>query len=100
MVQTRERETTKWRAQSRVHLALGIIGLTAAAVLIFPKATRLIDGDLTVLGRGAIANLALVFGSLMFLRNSRQFRTRGSAESREPRAESQESRVPSRIEES
>jgi len=89
MAQTRDRETTNWRAQSRVHLALGIIGLTAAAVLIFPKATRLIDGDLTVFGRGAIANLALVFGSLMFVRNWRVFRAQASAENREPRGESQ-----------
>ena len=74
MPDTLERDTKNWRMQSRVHLALGVIGLVAAAVLIYPKAVRVAGGDMSVLGRGAVANLALVFGSIMFLRNARFFR--------------------------
>lgn len=76
MVQTQERDALSFRRQSWLNLSLGVIGLSYAAVLIYPKAARLIDGDMTVFGVGAVANLALVFGSLMFLRNARIFRAR------------------------
>ena len=73
------RATRSFRAQSWLHGALGVVGLAFAIFLIFPKAERLIAGDPSVLGRGAVANLALVFGSFMFLRNARYFRRRASA---------------------
>jgi hypothetical protein len=68
------RETAVTRRKSRVNLSLGVIGITGAAVLIYPKAALLLAGDLSVLGVGAVANLALLFGSLMFLRNAQMFR--------------------------
>jgi hypothetical protein len=58
---------------------MGIVGLAFAAYKIFPKAQRLFAGNLHVLGVGAAANLALVFGSLMFLRNARYFRRQAAA---------------------
>ena len=61
------------RLQSWLHAALGVAGLTVAVFLIYPKVHRLINGDPHVIGRGALANLALLFGSLMFLRNARYF---------------------------
>ena len=64
------------RFHSWLHAALGIVGLTFAAFLIYPKVQRLINGDSRVLGRGAVANMALLFGSAMFLRNARYFRRR------------------------
>jgi ribosomal-protein-alanine N-acetyltransferase len=48
----------------------GIVGLSLASVLIAPKALALAAGNMEVLGTGAVANLALVFGSLMFLREA------------------------------
>ena len=68
------RATRTLRLHSWLHAVLGIAGLMFAVVLIYPKAHRLINGDPRVLGRGAVANLALLFGSLMFLRNARYFR--------------------------
>jgi len=62
------------RFHTWLHAALGVIGLVFAIYLIYPKAHRLINGDPRVLGRGAVANVALLFGSLMFLRNARHFR--------------------------
>jgi len=56
------------------NLSLGFIGLSVAAVLIYPKAVALVSGGLAVLGTGAVANLALVFGSLMFLREAQRAR--------------------------
>ena len=70
------------RLQSWLHAALGVAGLTFAVFLIYPKAHRLINGDPHVLGRGAVANLALLFGSLMFLRNARYFRRRATSSER------------------
>jgi hypothetical protein len=64
--------------QSRLHASLGIIGLLYAAVLIYPKAVAILAGNTHVLGVGTVANLALAFGSLMFLRNARYFRARAS----------------------
>ena len=90
MVETLDRENSGQLRQARLNLVLGVSGLTCAAVLIYPKAARLVDGDLTALGVGAVANLALVFGSLMFLRNWRLFRAAApSAESRVPSPESE-----------
>jgi hypothetical protein len=90
MLETQERGTTNWRMQSRVQLALGVIGVGYAFVLMYPKAVRLLAGDSSVLGRGAIANVALLLGSLMFLRNWKFFR----AQSRKASAGSDhESRV-------
>lgn len=77
------RAARSFRAQSWLHGALGVVGLAFAIFLIFPKAERLIAGDPSVLGRGAVANLALVVGSLMFLRNARYFRRRVGARSPE-----------------
>ena len=71
----------KLRFHSWLHAALGIVGLLFATFMIYSKAHRLIAGDSGVWGRGAVANLALLFGSLMFLRNARYFRRRaGTAE--------------------
>ena len=61
------------RFHTWLHAALGVIGLIFAVYLIYPKAHRLINGDPRVLGRGVVANVALLFGSLMFLRNARHF---------------------------
>ena len=83
MNQTRERETTNWRMHGRVHLALGVIGLVWAFVLIYPKAVLVARGDMSVLGRGALANLALVFGSLMFLGNAHFFRGKSEQSQRD-----------------
>ena len=42
----------------------------------------LAGGNLRVLGIGAVANLCLVFGSLMFLRNTRYFHGEATAHRR------------------
>ena len=54
---------------------LGVAGLGYAAALLSPKVTALLAGNLGVIGTGFIANLALVFGSLMFLREAFRART-------------------------
>jgi hypothetical protein len=74
-----ERVARKFRLQSWLHAVLGVIGLAFASYMIYPKAQRIIAGEHGVLGRGAVANVALVLGSLMFLRNARYFRRRASA---------------------
>lgn len=56
------------RRRMFVNLALGSVALGAAAILITPKVIALLDGSLQVVGVGALANLALLFGGLMFLR--------------------------------
>lgn len=55
-----------------VHVALGVVGLSCASLLIAPKVALLVGGSLSVIGVGFVANLALVFGSLMFLRTAQQ----------------------------
>ena len=67
------------RVHTWLHAALGVIGLVFALYLIYPKALGLINGDPRVLGRGAVANVALLLGSLMFLRNARRFRRSAEA---------------------
>jgi len=74
-----ERAAGNFGLQSWLHAVLGVIGLAFASYMIFPKLQRLIAGDYGVLGRGAVANVALVLGSLMFLRNARYFRRRAAA---------------------
>ena len=59
--------------------SLGLAGLSVASLLLAPKVVALASGSLEVLGTGAVANLALVFGSLMFLREAQ--RTRAAARS-------------------
>ena len=54
--------------------ALGVVGSAWGAVLIYPKVLALAAGSLDALGIGAIANLALLFGSLMFLREAQRAR--------------------------
>jgi len=76
---TDSRATRNLRFNSWLHGALGVVGLAFAAYMIYPKAHRLIAGDPTVLGRGAVANVALLFGSIMFLRNARYFRRRAAS---------------------
>ena len=61
------------RVQARVHAFLGVAGLAKAMLLLYPKVPRILAADSSVFGRGLLANLALVFGSLMFLRNARFF---------------------------
>ena len=56
-----------------VNGALGATGLGVAAVLIYPKMIALTAGA-AVFGTGAVANLALVFGSVMFLREAKRAR--------------------------
>ena len=56
------------------HLTLGLSGLSVAAALLHPKVVALAAGSIEVLGTGAAANLALVFGSLMFLREAQRGR--------------------------
>ena len=56
------------------NLTLGFIGLSGAAALIYPKVVALVAGGVEVLGTGAVANLALAFGSLMFLREAQRAR--------------------------
>ena len=62
------------RRQMRMQASLGAVGLGAASFLIAPKLALLFAGSLEPFGVGLIANLALVFGSLMFLRNAQQMR--------------------------
>jgi hypothetical protein len=62
------------RSRSRLQAATGVIGLGAGGLLVAPKLALLAAGNLEVIGVGLIANLALVFGSLMFLRNAQQMR--------------------------
>lgn len=59
-----------------INTSTGILGLGMAAVLIYPKVVALLGGTLAPLGLGAVANLALVFGSLMFLREAQRARRR------------------------
>ena len=76
-LQVRSQETRtalRLRRQSLGFTALGVVGLSYAATLIAPKLALLLGGNLDVIGVGFIANLALTFGSLMFLRNAQQFR--------------------------
>lgn len=54
--------------------SLGVTGLGIASILVAPKVAALVAGNLAVLGTGAVANLALVFGSLMFLREAQRAR--------------------------
>ena len=54
--------------------SLGLAGLSVASLLLAPKVVALASGSLEVLGTGAVANLALVFGSLMFLRQAQRTR--------------------------
>lgn len=63
-------------ARRRVALwtVFGVTGLAAAAVLLAPRIAALATGDFDVLGTGFIANLALVFGSVMGLREGRRAR--------------------------
>src|SRR5689334_6330644 len=70
------------RIQARLHAVLGIAGLAQAAILLSPKIPRLLAADSSVFGRGLLANLALVFGSLMFLRNARFFHRQDVARQR------------------
>jgi hypothetical protein len=62
--------------------SLGATGLGAASLLMFPKLAALMSGSLEVIGLGAVANLALVFGSLMFLREAQSARALLSSRSR------------------
>lgn len=55
-----------------LNLVVGTVAVGAAALLITPKVISLLDGSLEVLGVGAIANLALAFGGLMFLREAQR----------------------------
>ena len=57
--------------------SMGLTGLSVATLLLAPKVVALAAGSLEVLGTGVVANLALVFGSLMFLREAQ--RTRAAA---------------------
>ena len=63
--------------------ALGATGLGVAAVLIYPKVIALTAGA-AALGVGAVANLALVFGSVMFLREAKRAQTLLRAANDEP----------------
>ena len=51
---------------------LGTIALAAGGVLIYPKVIALFEGTQGVIGVGALANLALLFGGLMFVREAVQ----------------------------
>ena len=68
--------------QSGLQSSLGVIGLGAASILIEPKLALLVAGNLEIVGMGLIANLALVFGSLMFLRNAQQLRQQPTSQLR------------------
>ena len=68
--------------QSRLQASLGVVGLGGASLLIAPKLALLITGNLEAIGIGLVANLALVFGSLMFLRNARQLRQQRTSQLR------------------
>ncbi len=69
-----QKDVTVLRRRVVVNASLGLVGLSIASVLILPKAVALAAGSLEVLGTGAVANLALVFGSLMFLRKAQRAR--------------------------
>ena len=75
-LQVRRAEATqvalRLRKQGRSLTALGVVGLGSAAVLIAPKLALLAAGSSEVLGVGLVANVALIAGSLMFLRSARQ----------------------------
>ncbi len=57
-----------------VNAGLGTVGLASASLLLYPEVVGLVVGNLGVIGLGTVANLALVFGSLMFLREARRAR--------------------------
>lgn len=62
------------RRQVAWNASLGVTGLGLASILMTPKIAALVAGNVAVLGTGAVANLALVFGSLMFLREAQRAR--------------------------
>ena len=63
-----------------LNTSLGTLGLGVASWLIYPKVAVFMIGGVGALGMGLVANLALVFGSLMFLREAQ--RARGLTRSR------------------
>jgi hypothetical protein len=60
--------------------SLGLTGLSVATLILAPKVVALAAGSLEVLGTGVVANLALVFGSLMFLREAQRTRAAAKAQ--------------------
>jgi hypothetical protein len=68
--------TTSGRALRRVviNASFGTLGLGTASLLLYPKIAALVAGGGLSLGTGFVANLALVFGSLMFLREAQRAR--------------------------
>lgn len=63
-----------FRGRSALPASLSILGLATGVVLLTPKIVALLAGDLAVIGTGFVANLALIFGSLMFLREALRIR--------------------------
>jgi hypothetical protein len=62
-------------APCRGQRILGVIGLSGAAVLLFRKSPQLLAGNIDTVGTGFVANLTLVVGSLMFLREAQLVRS-------------------------
>ena len=79
---SKDHRALRLRTQSRLQASLGVVGLGGASLLIAPKVGLLLGGNLEAVGLGLIANLALVFGSLMFLRNAHQLRQQRKSEPR------------------
>jgi ABC-type transporter lipoprotein component MlaA len=69
-----EKQAMQVRRRLVFNASAGVVGLSTASVLLAPKVAALLTGNLAVLGVGAVANLALVFGSLMFLREAQRAR--------------------------
>ena len=79
---SKDHGAVRLRRQSRLQASLGVVGLGGASLLIAPKVALLLGGNLEAVGLGLIANLALVFGSLMFLRNAHQLRQQRKSQPR------------------
>jgi len=69
-----DKQAMRVRRRLVFNASTGVVGLSTASVLLAPKVAALLAGNLAVLGVGAVANLALVFGSLMFLREAQRAR--------------------------
>ena len=69
-----EKAPSRLRRRVVVNSSLGALGLGVASLLIYPKVVAFMVGGAVAFGVGLIANLALVFGSLMFLREAQRGR--------------------------
>ncbi|MGH7677255.1 MAG: hypothetical protein ACRENU_02235 [Gemmatimonadaceae bacterium] len=62
-----------------INTSLGTLGLGVASWLIYPKVAAVMIGGVGALGMGLVANLSLVFGSLMLLREAQPARAQAQS---------------------